>query len=36
MPQQENGRRLMVAGIVLAVVLIVGLTLMLITGVFSS
>ena len=35
MPEQENGRRLMVAGIVLAVVL-VGVILMLVTGVFSS
>ncbi len=35
MPEQENGRRLMVAGLVLAL-LIIGIILMAVTGVFSS
>ena len=35
MPEQENGRRLMVAGLVLAF-LIIGIILMAVTGVFSS
>jgi hypothetical protein len=35
MPEQENSRRLMVAGLVLAF-LIIGIILMAVTGVFSS